>query len=143
MGIFPVISEVVTTESNENKITYNPLFDFKTKQMVIRDGKVVLATRKEKIKQWIELLIRTEVGKYLVYEGSDFGLTDLYSLQGHQLFTSNYGISQMKEDIKRSIEAKDEVVAVQNINITSDFNKLRIEIEVITDEETIVSEVNI
>ena len=143
MGIFPEVTEVPRLENEENKTTYNPIFDFKTKKMVMKDGKVVMATGKEKIKQWIELLIRTEVDKYKVYKGTDFGLKDLYNLQGHQLFTSNYGISQMKADIKRSIEVKKEVNSVQNITITNNFNKLKIELTVMVDEEVIVSEVNI
>ena len=143
MGIFPEVTEVPKFGNEENKTTYNPLFDFKNKKMVMKDGKVVMATGKEKIKQWIELLIRTEVDKYKVYKGTDFGLKDLYNLQGHQLFTSNYGISQMKADIKRSIEVKKEVNSVQNITITNNFNKLKIELTVMVDEEVIVSEVNI
>ena len=143
MGIFPEIIERPEIENEPKRTTYSPLFDFEKKKMVLKDGKVVLVSGKEKIKQWIELLIRTEVDKYKVYQDTGFGLTNLYNLQGHQLFTSNYGISEMKSELKRSIEAKEEVTSVQNIVISNNFDKLKIELTVIVDEEVISSEVNI
>lgn len=143
MGIFPEIIERSEIENESKRTTYSPLFDFEKKKMILKDGKVVLVSGKEKIKQWIELLIRTEIDKYKIYKGTDFGLVDLYNLQGHQLFSSNYGISEMKSELKKSIEAKKEVTSVQNIIISNNFDKLKIELTVIVDEEVISSEVNL
>jgi hypothetical protein len=143
MSIFPVVEEVEdsTTEEIENINTVNPAFDYENKNIILKDGKVTFYTGKEKIQQWIKLLIRTEVDKYRIYEDTEFGLANFYNLLGHQLFNSSYGISEMKAELQEKIEAKEEVSSVEDITITYKSNKLYIELTVIVDEETLEMEV--
>ena len=143
MSIFPNLENVESsvTEEESNIKTVNPTFDYKNKRLVLKDGKVVFSSGKDKVKQWIELLLKTELDKYKVYEGAEFGLADMYNLIGHQLFTSNYGISEMKAELKEKLEAKEEIDSVENITITYKFDKLYIDLTVIVNEEVIESEV--
>jgi hypothetical protein len=143
MSIFPSVEEVKNSTSSEVKSidTVNPAFDYENKKIILKDGKVTFYTGKEKVQQWIKLLIRTEVEKYKVYVGTEFGLADFYNLLGHQLFSSSYGISEMKAELQEKIEAKEEVSSVENITITYKYNKLYIELTVVVDEETLEMEV--
>lgn len=96
MFIFPQISfdlETVTqdTDTGERSI----LFDYKTNQFVMKSGNVQEASRVEAVKQWIELFIHVELGKYAIYS-DNFGL-DLSDLIGYRLPRS----VQVSEIIRR------------------------------------------
>ncbi|MGL6113497.1 MAG: DUF2634 domain-containing protein [Cetobacterium sp.] len=145
MSIFPVFNDVVKEKvTTETSGTKEPLFDFKTKRIVIKDGKVVMATNLEAVMQWIELLIRTEVDKYAVYKDTDFGMTNLYALRGHSLFESPFFIMELEREIKEKIENKNDISSVTDIKTEYNFNKLIISITVeLVSGETLTREVNI
>lgn len=138
MSIFPKILNIAV----ENKGTgfKEPLFDFQNKRIVLKDGKVVYCTAKQAIKQWVILLINTEIYKYNVYKNTNFGLTDLYNLIGHEF--QNFLISELKRELKEKIKEKQGVKDVININVSNEFNSLKIELTILTDyDEMIVDEV--
>lgn len=143
MSIFPVVDETEEDSSGNpaQKGFKEPLFDFETKRIVIKDGKVIMGNKKEKIEQWIRLLIMTQVEKYGVYKGTWFGLTDLYNLRGHQFLTSTYGISEIKRELKEKIEKHEDIDLVKNIKVNNNFDVLKIEITVVVADEEIISEV--
>lgn len=146
MSIFPVFNNKATEKTKtETSGTKEPLFDFKKKKIVIKDGKVVMATKIEQVMQWIELLIRTEVDKYEVYKGTDFGMTNLYALRGHSLFESPFFLMELERELKEKIEKKDEISAVTNITTDYGFNNLIVSITAIlkSGETLTVSEVSI
>lgn len=143
MGIFP--STILEVEEEKQIIDFKsskePLFDFKRKQIVIADGKIVYCTYKQKIEQWVELMIRTMVNKYKVYQGTGFGFSKLYEYRGHQIFDSNFGISELKREIKEKLEAHGEIILAKNIKISQEFNVLKIELTLELTEEELEKEV--
>lgn len=143
MSIFPTFNNELKEEiKTETFGTKEPLFDFKKKRIVMKDGKVVMATKIEQVMQWIELLIRTEVDKYEVYKGTDFGMTNLYALRGHSLFETPFFIMELEREIKEKIEGKNDVSSVTDIKTEYNFNKLLISITVILKSgETLTREV--
>lgn len=147
MSIFPTFQEenseeikIVRDVSNEYK---EPIFDFETKRMIIKDGKVTYGNIKRQIQQWITLLIHTETDKFNVYKNTEFGMTDLYNLRGHQYLTTSFGISEIKREIKEKIEKNERIEEVTDIEVTSSFNSLKIEITVVINEQKITTEVNL
>lgn len=146
MSIFPIFNNKATEKTkSETSGTKEPLFDFKKKQIVVKDGKVVMATKIEQVMQWIELLIRTEVNKYIIYKDTEFGLTNLYSLKGHSLYETPFFLMELERELKEKIEKKDDISAVTNITTDYGFNNLIISITVIlkSGETLTVSEVSI
>lgn len=143
MSIFPVFNKELKEEiKTESFGTKEPLFDFKKKQIVMKDGKVVMATKVEQVMQWIELLIRTEVDKYEVYKDTDFGMTNLYALRGHSLLETPFFIMELEREIKEKIEGKNDVSSVTDIKTEYNFNKLLISITVVLKSgETLTREV--
>ena len=92
MSIFPE-SDFGTSEIEKEKkvLGYKePLFDFETGKMIIKDGKVVYGDKKKNIEQWIRLLILTQVDKFKVYQGTNFGMLDLYNLIGNNYLMTPY-----------------------------------------------------
>lgn len=146
MSIFPVFNNKATEKTKtETSGSKEPLFDFKKKKIVIKDGKVVMATKIEQVMQWIEILIRTEIDKYAVYKDTDFGMTNLYALKGHSLFETPFFLMELERELKEKIEKKDEISAVTNITTDYGFNNLIVSITAIlkSGETLTVSEVSI
>lgn len=145
MSIFPIFDENLKIEKENNKKGKKEiLFDFKKKQIVILDGKTKDANEIEQVRQWIELLILTQIGKYKVYNDTDFGMTNLYELRGHSLFENPFFLMELEREIKEKIETKKEVKEVINISTHYKSSSLFIEITVILKSgETLTSEVSI
>jgi len=143
MGIFPNANLEIEEEQQiiNFKDTKEPLFDFKKKQIVIMDGKIIYCTYRQKIEQWVELIIQTTVNKYKVYKDTGFGFSKLYEYRGHQIFASNFGISELKREMKEKLEGHKEIILAKNIKISQDFNVLRIELTLELTEEELEKEV--
>jgi len=143
MGIFPNTNLEVEDKQQvtDFKSSKEPLFDFKKKQIVITDGKIIYCTYRQKIEQWVELIIRTTINKYEVYKDTGFGLSKLYEYRGHQIFASNFGISELKREIKEKLEGHKEIILAKNIKISQDFNVLKIGLTLELVEEDLEKEV--
>ncbi|MGB6128816.1 MAG: DUF2634 domain-containing protein [Psychrilyobacter sp.] len=142
MGIFPTSLEIEEKQQTiDFKSSKEPLFDFRKKQIVTKDGRIVYCTYKQKIEQWVELIIRTTVDKYEVYKNTEFGFSKLYEYRGHQIFASNFGISELKREIKEKLEGHEEIILAKNIKISQEFNVLKIELTLELIEEELEKEV--
>ena len=143
MSILPFIEIDINQENEEKKDESTefrePLFDFVAKKVIIKDGKVIMTDKKQHIQQWITLLIHTEVEKFRVYQSTEFGLTNLYSLQGQQILTTPFGIAEIKRELKEKVEKNKNIESVKSITVTVDFNKVIIDMIVEVKGEEIKS----
>lgn len=144
MNIFPERDEleIKNEENKENEVFRELLFDFEAKKVVIKDGKTVMTDKKQHIQQWITLLIHTEVDKFRVYQGTEFGMTNLYELQGHQFLTTPFGIAEIKRELQEKVEKNENISSVKSIDVTVEFNEVKIEMVVEVKGEEIKSEVS-
>lgn len=146
MSIFPEFENIDVTEKAENitEIKYKePLFDFKTKKTVIKDGNTVMTTKEQHVQQYITLLIMTEVDKFKVYQGTDFGLTDLYEQQGKQIFTTPFAMEELKRELTEKCILNPNIEFVTNIEISINFNTVKIEMTVQVEGKELITEVEI
>ena len=60
--------EEETAVTEQPKLGRVPLYDFKNREYVVRDGKVVEATEDEAIRQWVAFLILTKKDKQFILE---------------------------------------------------------------------------
>lgn len=103
------IQSTATATNSQHKVGRSFAFDYRTHRFVFKDGRNVEDTQIEAIKQWIELFIRTELKKYMIYSDS-FGL-DLRHLLGYRLPRA-YQVSEVKRRITEGIMNKVPCVAV-------------------------------
>lgn len=89
----PIIEE--QTEIPVIKTSF--LFDFKTGEFVMRNGRLVKVNGIASLQVWIEKTLRTELDRFKVYEGTDYG-TSLEDLIGQ-----NYPISFFESEIQREV----------------------------------------
>lgn len=149
MSIFPnsmnVDIDILSTNTKQSlKKGYKDImYDVDKKEIVIKDGNVVIGNKKQLVKQWIYLLINTEINKYKVYQDTDFGIAFLYKIKGKELYSSGFTIAQIKDELTEKIEEHGWVDKVDSIEIEKQFTKLLIKTVVILDKELIESEVSI
>lgn len=144
MGIFPVrmTEETPKNAVDDTKNGYKDIyFDIKTKKIVVVDGKVQIASKKQQIQQWLYLLIHTELGKYKVYENTDFGISFLYEMKGHEYYSSGFTIAQIQDELTEKIKIHKWVDSVESIKIEKGFTGLNITITLNIGGESIESEV--
>ena len=145
MSIFPIFNDINVIEENTSLSTKykEPLFDYKSGKTVIKDGKTIMTTKEQHIQQYITLLIRTAVDKFKVYQNTDFGLTDLYEQQGHQILTTPFAIEEIKRELEEKCLKNKNIELVTNIDITVDFNTVNIEMTVQVEGKEIITGVAI
>ena len=127
--MFPETKEISFASSAESLGTKSYLFDFDTGDFVVRDGKLIECDDIEAVKVWIEKILRTEKGRFKIYDNTEYGarIEDL-------IVGNNYSVAFIESEIKREIEdallQNPQISAVSNIRITRGINSLSIEMEV-------------
>jgi phage baseplate assembly protein W len=115
--IFPKTQDlpnVVFANNETAQMGKSFLFDFTTGDFFVQNGKMVECNGIEAIKVWIEKILRTEKGRFKIYDDTDYGchLEDL-------IIGSNYSMSFIESELKREIE--DALMQNPNIKAVSDF----------------------
>lgn len=109
------------------------LFDFTAGDFIIRDGKLVECKGIDAIKVWIEKILRTEKGRFRIYNDTDYGcrIEDL-------LIGSNYPVTFIEAELKREIEdalkQNPNILSVSNFSIERTASGITVSMEVETDD---------
>lgn len=127
--MFPKTNNITFTSTFAVSGTKSYLFDFDTGDFVVRDGKLAECDGIEAIKVWIEKILRTEKGRFKIYDGTEYGchLEDL-------IIGNSYSVPFIEAEIKREIEEvllkNPQISSVSNLKITRGISSLTIELEV-------------
>ncbi|SDT22270.1 Protein of unknown function [Paenibacillaceae bacterium GAS479] len=131
--MFPEINIITDTETlpaETKRMGKVFLFDFQTGKHVLKDGKPVEASYEEAIKQWIMMLLTTEIDEYAVYKGSDFGLRTKHYI-GNRI-----PIGTVSSDYKQQIEDKillhPEILSIDNFAMERTDNRVIVSFSVVT-----------
>ena len=127
--MFPETKEISFASSSGSYGTKSFLFDFDTGDFVVRDGKLIECDGIEAVKVWIEKILRTEKGRFKIYDNTEYGarLEDL-------IVGNSYSVAFIESELKREIEdallQNPQIRSVSNIQITRGINSLTVELEV-------------
>jgi len=127
--MFPETKEISFASSSDSFGTKSYLFDFSTGDFVVRDGKLVECDGIEAVKVWIEKILRTEKGRFHIYDDTEYGarIEDL-------VVGNSYSVAFIESELKREIEdallQNPQISSVSNIQITRGINSLTVELEV-------------
>lgn len=94
-------------------------YDFELGDFIILDGRPVMCTPEEAVKQWAELCIRTPFDKYKVYEGTDFGCSIAERLINHKSLPADYVNSVVYADLSEKLLMHKSITGIQNFKITN------------------------
>ncbi len=104
------------------------LLDFQQGDFVLRDGRLIKTDGIEALKVWIMKVLKTERGKFKIYEDTDYG-TGLEDLIG-QTLPRDFVESELKREIRTALEKHPMIKSISNLNISIDGEKVMIEFTV-------------
>lgn len=106
-------------------ITAEPLFDFKTGDFVIINGRPKMAVGKERIKNRVEKILRTQKGRYKIYNGTGYG-ANIEDLFVGKTYTRDYIQSEIKREITETLTSYSDIVSVDEFTMELDGSRLEI-----------------
>ena len=114
--------------------TKSYLFDFTTGDFIVRDGKLIECDGIESIKIWIEKILRTEKGRYPIYNNTEYGchLEDL--IIGNS-YTAEFIEAELKREIEDALKQNPQITSVTNFKITRNKNAITVTLEVVLNDE--------
>ena len=133
--MFPNSTDIMI--SNENKASYGTKsyhFDFDSDDFVVRDGKLVECDGIDAIKVWIKKILRTEKGRYNIYNNTEYGchLEDL--IIGNS-YTVEFIEAELKQEIEDALKQNPQIASVSNFKITRNTNAITVTLEVVLNDE--------
>ena len=133
--MFPNSSDI--TLDNENKTANGTkifLFNFNIGDFALRDGKLIECDGIESIKVWIEKILRTEKGRYNIYNNTEYGchLEDL--IIGNS-YTVEFIEAELKREIEDALKQNPQITSVTNFKVTRDTNAITVTLEVVLNDE--------
>lgn len=133
--MFPNSTDI--TINNETQIlsgTKSYIFDFTTGDFVVRDGKLIECDGISAIKVWIEKILRTEKGRYPIYDNTEYGchLEDL--IIGNS-YTAEFVEAELKREIEDALKQNPQITSVTNFNIIRNKNAITVTLEVVLNDE--------
>ena len=133
--MFPNSTDItLDNESNTSSGTKSYLFDFTTGDFIVRDGKLIECDGIDAIKVWIEKILRTEKGRYPIYDNTEYGcrLEDL--IIGNS-YTTEFIEAELKREIEDALKQNHRITSVTNFNITRNTNAITVTLEVVLNDE--------
>lgn len=133
--MFPNSTDIILdNESNTSIGTKSYMFDFENGDFVVRDGKLIECDGIDAIKVWIEKILRTEKGRYPIYDNTEYGchLEDL--IIGNS-YTAEFIEAELKREIEDALKQNPRITSVTNFNITRNTNAITVTMEVVLNDE--------
>ena len=110
-----------------------PLYNFKTGKYEVKDGKIIECTQEEAVRQWVGFLLKTFVGKYRVYDNTDFG-TYIENYIGEK--NKGFVLSEIKRELEEKAEDNRAIEEIIDIEGMMKGDKLTISLTIVMTDET-------
>ena len=133
--MFPNSTDItLDNETQTSSRTKSYMFDFENGDFIVRDGKLIECDSIDSIKVWIEKILRTEKGRYKIYDNTEYGchLGDL--IIGNN-YTAEFIEAELKREIGDAIKQNTRITSVTNFNITRNINAITVTLEVVLNDE--------
>ena len=133
--MFPNSTDItLDNETQTSSRTKSYMFDFENGDFIVRDGKLIECDSIDAIKVWIEKILRTEKGRYPIYDNTEYGchLEDL--IIGNS-YTAEFIEAELKREIEDALKQNPQITSVTNFNITRNTNAITVTLEVVLNDE--------
>ncbi|NDO20357.1 DUF2634 domain-containing protein [Lachnospiraceae bacterium MD329] len=112
-------------------ITAEPLFDWEKGDFVIINGVPRLAVGKERIRNYTQKVLRTQLDRYKLYRGTGFGIsTD--KIIGKSV-AQDYKQSEIRRNITEELLKDDSIISIENFSMKQEGTHLNISFTEITE----------
>ena len=133
--MFPNSTDIMIPNENiASNGTKSYLFDFDSSDFVVRDGKLIECDGIDAIKVLIEKILRTEKGRYSIYNDTEYGchLEDL--IIGNS-YTVAFIEAELKREIEDALKQNPQIKSVTNFQIIRSKHSITVTLEVVLNDE--------
>ena len=102
------------------------LFDFSVGDFVVRDGKVLEAEGAEALKIWIEKILKTEKGKFKIYDEYGADIFGLINSDHPQVFIQ----AEIQAEIQEALLKNTDILSVENFTFNREKRTLTVNFDV-------------
>lgn len=110
-----------------------PLFNFSTGRYEIKDGKIIECTQEEAVRQWVGFLVKTFMGKYRVYDNTDFG-TYIENYIGEK--NRGFVLSEIKRELEEKAEDNRAIEEITDIEGKAKGDRMTISLTIVMTDQT-------
>lgn len=113
-------------------------FDFKTGEFVLENGNPVILTGLDALKLWVQKCIRTQLGRYRIYNGNGYG-ANIEDLVIGKKCGAGFMESELKREIETALLRHDDIHSIDKFSVTKKGTALNISFTISTayGEETL------
>ena len=104
-------------------------FDFEKGDFIVQDGKLVECDGVDALKVWIEKILRTEKGRYRIYDNTGYGC-QIEDLIIGNTYAFEFTESELKREIEEALLRNPAILAVSNFQLTRTPNSITVQMEV-------------
>lgn len=115
-------------EIEGTELGLTPLYDFQKREYVLRDGKVVYCSQKQAAAQWVGFLALTMVGKYRVYDDTEFG-TYIENYIGYK--DEAFVFSEIKRELQEKAALNRAIKSIEDFEMERAKDKLTVSMTVV------------
>jgi len=130
MNIFPQVNipELTGAQSLDDAMGKSSLFDFALGDFVLENGRVV---ETDDITVWIEKIMRTEFGRYKIYEDTPYGIRKEDLIIGMN-YSAAFAESELRREVEEALTQHPRITGITNFVLKRQPNdKTDVEFEVI------------
>lgn len=109
--------------------TKEPLFDFKKGEFVIINGTVRTVIGKNRLENKINKVLRTQKGKYKIYENTGYGVNIKDLLVG-KVYPAEFVKSEISREISEALLKDNDIVSIDNIVVSQVKEVLEVSITI-------------
>lgn len=134
-----VVSQINSATSSKGlgKVFYMVFEDGKLKIVLENGSPKECSTDKEKVLMYLHILLRTCVGKYKVYEDTDFGTT-IEKYIGNKTLPRSFMLSEFKRELSEQLDKLQIVDSITEINFTKDRTNLKVEFAIYLENSQLI-----
>jgi hypothetical protein len=128
----------VTVSQNINNTTFD--WDFEIGDFAKKDGRLVKVTGNDALKIWIQKVIRTELDRFEIYTGTNYGI-HFEELVGN-VYPYAFVESELKREIIEALKAHPKINGISYFTFEKDGSLLNLSFKVeLSDSSSISQEV--
>lgn len=107
------------------------LFDFEKCDFVTKNGDVETVCGADALKAWIQKILRTEFGRYKIYNGTSYGV-DIYDIITGKTYSRSFAEAELRREITEALMQNDDIINVLNVETQSDGSLIKITVKLNT-----------
>lgn len=144
--MFPISSGINATNAaaaektagHTGKISF--VFDFKTGDFVVEDGKVKQCTGEEAIEIWAQKICRTEKNRYNIYKDTEYGVIIEDLIVGAR-YTIDFVESELRRELEEALMQNEQIIGLASFKCEyTGSDKLIARVEIITTTNGILTQ---